>query len=41
MAFKHFIDNVTRVRVFYLRRFKGLSIRKVADFCGISTASVV
>ena len=41
MAFKHCIDNVTRARAFYLSRVKRLSVRKVADLCGISTASVV
>ena len=41
MVFKRCIDNVTRARAFYLSRVKGLSVRKVAGFCGISTASVV
>ena len=41
MAFKHCIDNVTRARGFYLSQVKGFSVRKVADLCGISTASVV
>ena len=41
MVFKHCIDNVTRARAFYLSRVKGLSVRKVAGFCGISTASVI
>ena len=41
MVFKRCIDNVTRARAFYLSRVKGLSVRKVAGFCGISTASVI
>ena len=41
MVFKRWIDNVTRARAFYLSGVKGLSIRKVAGFCGISKASVV
>ena len=41
MVLKHCIDNVTRARAFYLSRVKGLSVCKVAGFCGISTASVV
>ena len=41
MVFKRCIDNVTRARAFYLSRVKGISVRKVAGFCGISTASVV
>ena len=31
--FKSVIDSVTRARVFYLIRVKGLSIRKVAEMC--------
>ena len=41
MVFKCCIDNVARARAFYLSSVKGLSVRKVAGFCGISTASVV
>ena len=41
MVFKRCIHNVTRARAFYLIRVKGLSVRKVAALCGISTASVV
>ena len=41
MVFKRRISNVTRARAFYLSRVKGLSVRKVAGFCGISTASVI
>ena len=41
MVLKRCIDNVTRAWAFYLSRVKGLSVRKVAGFCGISTASVI
>ena len=44
MLFKRCIDNVCDKGkgVFTLfRRVKGISVRKVAGFCGISTASVV
>lgn len=40
MVFKTPINGVTRARAFYLRRIKGLSIRKVAEICNISRGSV-
>ena len=41
IAFKHCIDYETQVKAFYLSRLKRVSVRKVADFCGISKANVV
>ena len=40
MVFKGIIDSVTRARVHYLWRVKGLSVRTVASMCKISAASV-
>ena len=40
MVFKGTIDNMTRSRAYYLRCVRGLSVRKVAEMCTISTASV-
>ena len=40
MVFKCAIDEVRRARAYYLFRLKGLSVRKVAELCSISPASV-
>ena len=40
MVFKGVIDSVTRARVYYLCRVKGLSVRTVASMCNISASSV-
>ena len=39
MVFKGTVDNMTRSRAYYLRRVPGLSVRKVAEMCTISSAS--
>lgn len=41
MVFKGKIDCDTRARVFYLRHVQGLSVRKVAEICGVSRGSVL
>ena len=40
MVLKGIIDSVTRARVYYLCRVKGLSVRTVASMCKISSAIV-
>ena len=40
MVFKGRIDCDARARIYYLSRVRGLSVRKVAELCGVSRSSV-
>ena len=40
MVYSRYIDGRTRVRVYYLRRIKGMSVRKTAELCNISRGGV-
>jgi len=40
MVFKGRIDCDAKARIYYLSHVRGLSVRKVADLCGVSRSSV-